>query len=365
MSFSRNNEHFLRQEFYSPLRGLAAAEKELKYVGQSKLEARRRIRLYYEGIKDNIQNKITFYQELLEIFGHLEKQFLVYSIYFDPDSDALLAELGPIVLQYLDLTGEPLQLLFEQQMIPHDGSSTKGFLKQYFTGTLDLFTGEWEEEDGTRNPVTNKLTAWIGNALTSEMISKSLLEQVIVNYTKLWNIYFLDPFDHSKGLILIHKLFEKYKLIDPKRFRIDLGQCLLDLNNTFSDLLPFVCNSPLTDVENGSFYIEDRKNVVPQNAKAYLARASDFHKRLEQDRVFFTDLGNYSWAQLFEEYCTASSATMVAFQKEAEMRQNAGKAPSAKEISEFINKLTALRSTGKIDQRAVEKIAHENYIFFI
>jgi hypothetical protein len=359
MSFSRNNEHFLRQEFYGRLRGLAGKEKELRYVASSKTEARRRMRLYFESIKNNIQSKITFYQELIEIFGPLEKEFLLYSIYLDQHSDTINDQLGRSVMQLLDLSDHPLRLFFEQKANLHDGSFTRGFLKQYFTGELELHPGEWEAEDGKNNPVTNKLIAWLIAAVTNDHITKEL-QPFLLNYTKLWNIYFIRTYNINKALILIHKFYELYRHLNPEGLRIDLNNLLTNLNNFIGMLLPDVFNSPLTDVYQPSEILTDGSHRNQSSTKAYLNKISEVQERLKMDAVFFEDLSGVIWSELLVRTCKTPLPARMAYLRESDKRTDAGKPPSFVELNMFLERI----SEEEDDPKVYEKVIAEHYLFF-
>lgn len=354
MSFIQHNENFLKFELYIPLRGLTGADRALKYQNSIRPEARRRIQAYFETVKNDISRRIAFYVELLEELGELEQRYLLYSIYFDPNSDQLITELGPIVLRHLDLTGEPLKRLFEQQIAPHDRSITKGFLKQYFTETIDLSSGEWEEEDGTRNPVTKKLAIWMVKAISANETTEGQLEGVVLNYTKLWNIYFTHPFDSNKAIILIHKLLEQYKPLDPQHIKFDVHRSFLRIHRFLNELLPLPADSPLTDIE---------ADVQP-NFRAYQNKRTELQNRLKSDAVFFQDLSSRRWPDILAETCIIALPGRKAYLAEIIKRRDAGRTPNFTEVSEFLKKIKTEDVQQEFDQKMADQIIAENYLFF-
>lgn len=361
MSFTRNNEHFLRLEFHIPLRGLVGTDREIKYAHQIRTEARRRITLYYESIKNDISKKTAFYEELLEIFGPLEKRWLLYSIFLDPHSDQIGLKVGRSVIQNLDMSKDSLRAFFEQKAPLHDQSFSKGFLKQYFTVTLDLSPGEWETEDGKNNPVTNKLITWLADKITKEPNTKEL-EQFILNYTKLWNVYFVRIYNINKALILVHKFYELYRNLEPKGLKVDLDDLLTFLNSFISELLPEVFNSPLTDVCEPSEILKDGSYRNQSSTKAYLNKNSEFRERITNNAIFFKDFGDTRWSDLFNQACAAPPSAQKAYLIEMEKRYASLKPPNFKDIDQFISMIPENKTP--LDGKMLDSIISTNYIFF-
>jgi hypothetical protein len=359
MSFSRNNENFLRFEFYIALKGLTGSDKELKYVGQIQKEARRRIRVYYEIVRYDVAKKTAMYQELLEIFAAVERKWLLYSIYLDPHSEQISVKIGGSAIQYLELTNDPFRAYFEQKVAQHDQSFTKGFLKQYFTATLDLSPGEWEAEDGKNNPVTNKLITWLTEQISQGASTKDL-EQFFLNYTKLWNIYFTRIYNIHKALILIHKFFESYRKLDPTKINVNFYAILSYLNTFIGDLLPKVFNSPLTDVRQPSDVLTDGSYRSQSSTKAYLIKIGEFQDRLKIDAVFFQDLSKVGWPSLMTLACVTPLPGKKAYFLEAAKRKDAGNPPNFSAVKEFLQ--SALEHD--IDISTYTQILSDNYIFF-
>ncbi|HTI58980.1 hypothetical protein [Mucilaginibacter sp.] len=365
MSFTRNNENFLKFGFDIPLRGHTGADRVLKYQKEVRTEARRRFREYYEAIRNDLSEKLLFYQELLSRFGTLEQQFLLYSIYFDTQSDNLISYLKTDVSEHLDLINEPLRRLFEHQIAPHDNSYTKGYLKQYFTETLDLSSGQWEEEDDTRNPITNELTKWLVDTISHEPPNEQKLEEVILNYTKLWNIYFTHPYNSTKALILIYKLTEQYKKIDAQKINVDLTSCFSNINRFLSELLPAPFYSPISDLENRSALRAAELNNLQSNSLVHLNKNIEFQNRLKQDSVFFQDLSKFIWPKLMIEACTTQLPARKAYLSEIEKRRNLGKPPNFSEINQFTTEIGHNNVQQSLDHKVLENIISDNYLFFV
>ncbi|MNK03964.1 hypothetical protein D3C87_218180 [compost metagenome] len=358
MSFTQNNKNFLKFEFHIPLRGLIGSEREMKYIEKIRPEARRRIRLHYDSVKYDISGKIILYKELLEIFGALEKQFLIYSIFLELDLEMINLKLEPSNLQCLELDNSGLSNYFQ----PNAASSIKGFLKQYFTETLDLSPNEWEEEDGTRNPVTNKLIVWMKDKITNDSETYKLRDFVL-NYTKLWNIYFCTPFDFTKALILLHKFQEMYGKLDPQNLKVDLKALLIDLNKFIKELLPDVYNSPLTDVSQTSEILKIVSNDSHSRAQSYFKKMSEFQETLTMNSLFFQDLGALTWPDLLLQASITPPPVQKAYLNEIKRRHIINDLPNFNEIDAFMKKLSKIETP--LNKESLESIATLNYLFFL
>lgn len=359
MSFSRNNENFLRFELYIPLKGLAGSERASKYDERIRTEARRRMRLYYENVKYDIPKKVAFYKDVLEIFGNLEKRWLLYSIYLDPHSDAISSQIGDSAIQYLELGNDPFRAFFEQKSPPHDGSFTKGFLKHYFTDKLELSPGDWKTEDGRNNPVTNKLINQLIIYITKGVANEEL-EIFLLNYTKLWNVYFTRTYNIYKGLVLIHKFYDLYRPLDPQSLKVDLKPLLERLNLSFAELLPEVFNSPLTDVHQPSEALRDGSFRSQANTKNYLTKIAEFQERLSMNTIFFQDLSTFDWSELMALACTTPLPAKNAYFIETYRRNNTGRPPTFSAINKFLQTSALL----EMDSSTYAQVLSENYIFF-
>lgn len=364
MSFITNNQNFLHFGFDIPLRGLTASDRALKYQKEIRPEARKRFREYYQTILNDIAGKLSFYRGVIERFGQLEQQFLLYSIYFDTDADHLIFHLSPDIISYFDLTAEPLRQLFENEIERHDNSIIKGYLKQYFFEILDLSPGQWEEEDNSRNPITNKLTQWLAAIITDELANEQNVEQLLINYTKLWNVYFTHPYNSTKALILIHKLFEQYKLRDPQKIKIDLLHCFSNINRFLNELLSPPFYSPLTDIENRSALSVVATYGLRLNDLVHVNKNNEFQRRLKQDCIFFQDLGKLAYSTLMIQACTNPDPARKAYLAEIRKRQATGKPPTFSEIEGFLTELDQNYNQEDIDQRALAAIISDNYLFF-
>ena len=361
MSFTQDNEHFLRY-FGSAMRGLPDEERKIKFEKEFRSDVRKRIKASYEKLGGSITDKGEFYGQLLTAFGAFEFEYLVLNIYFETEADELFNNLKPLFSQ---LSG--LQSFFDpvikQTAGTYNGSSIKAFLRTYFISTIDLSDTDWEMEDVSRNPFINRLANWLSHSVASDT-SPQTVEQVLLQYTKLWNIYFCAPYQYIKGLVLIHKFIEQYKKLDVKKIRIDLDRCIFNTRRIISELLPQAYHSPLTDTDNGSFYLADSLTPFPVTAKVYPKKNEEFHKVLSDDQAFFKDLKNESWISLIENFCSGPERSRFIYTDELQRRKGLGIVPRANEIGQFVSKKGTWNVGDPIISKMLGEVARDNYIFF-
>lgn len=362
MSFSSNNENFIKFGLEVPLKGLSEKERIVKYKNEIRIEARRRFKQHFDKIIDDVSQRAHFYEELLETFGFVDAEYIIYSIYFDSDADFLIEHLQPVLTKFIAPDHFLAHVLHRKASL-YNNSYIKGYLREFFMEVLDLNSSEWEEEDGTRNPVTYKLTAWLVKSLFSAETPTELLQEVILNYTKLWNIYFVDPYNTKKGVILLHKFIEQYKKLDSSLLTLNFHEILLGLNQKISELLPPIYNSPLTDVNSTSVFLAEQIGNISQSF-GYKNKSNEFLSILIQDTIFFDDLSNNIWLDLFVNRCLSKGSSKLAYQKEIDDRYLKGSAPSATEIKEIFEKVPELIANDSADLRTLYSILDQNYIYF-
>lgn len=358
MSFTQHNKNFLKFEFHIPLRGLIGTEKEMKYIEEIRPEARRRMRLYYQTVKYDISGKIAFYKELLEIFGALEKRFLLCSIFLESDLEIISPKLEVSNLQYFELDNTSLCNYFQTNA----SSTVRDFLRQYFTEALDLSPNEWEEEDDTRNPVINKLIIWMKDQIIKDSKDSELID-LVLNYTKLWNIYFCSPYNITKALILLHKFQEMYSKLNPQDVKIDLKTLLIDLNKSIEGILPDVYNSPLTDMAQSSEISKIDSHHSHSHTQLYLKKMNEFQEALTINSFFFQDLGSLTWSDLLLQASTAPPTIQTAYLNEIKRRHIINDVPKFNEIDRFLKKISNIETP--LSKDVLASVATSNYLFFL
>lgn len=368
MTFLRDNENFFKFGLGVGMKGLEGFEKKKSYSTHFQKDARRRVRAGYTKVNHNIDSKIEFYSEVLLALSSYDLEYILLSIYFDEHADQLITHFSETIRPLLNkevFRFGSLNSLFSGMVVPYDGSITKGFLKDFFINKIGLHTGEWEADGPNNNPVINKFNNYIISYITDENSGYQDIHEVLLNFSKLWDIYYGKPFNHFKALILIHKLSEQYNRINPADLKINFGNVILEMNSLLSEVIPPVIQSPLSDIANQGFYALEKENYLPDNIRNYLFKNIQFQKRLEDDNVFFNDLRNFSWITLIKEYCCSKGNASLVYKNEILKRKNLSMIPSVTEILEFGNFVS--QSPGVlVDKREfMKEIIFDNYIYFL
>lgn len=361
MSFSQDNEYFLRH-FGSAMKGLQNEERKMKFAKEFRSDIRSRIKVSYEKLGSSITDKYEFYNQLLTVFGEFEFEYLVLNIYFEREADELFKNMQP---QFFQLPGlySFIDPVIKQTTGTYNCSSIRTFLRTYFIDTIDLLESDWKMEDLSQNPFINRLADWLSHSVSSDT-SPQIIEQVLLQYTKLWNIFFCDPYQYGKGFVLFHKFSEQYLKLDVKRIGIDLNMCINNTRLILAELLPQVFHSPLTDIDNRSFFYADSLTPFAEKAKVYPVKNKEFHKLLSDDQVFFKDLKNERWISLIDSFCSSSVRSRFIYTDELQRRKGLGIIPGTNEIDEFVSKMGIWNAGNPINRKMLGEVARDNYIFF-
>jgi|GEM_PF-2610410 len=367
MTFITDNENFLKFGLGVSMKGLGDFEQKREYLVHFANDARKRVQAGYSKACDNVDTKIEFYTEVLKALSKYDLEYILLGIYFDEHSDQLLAHLSETIKLLLNkdvLRFGSLRSLFTETVSPYDGSIIKGFLKDFFIKKIELDLGEWEADGLNNNPVINKFNNYIISHITNKSSGYHEIQEVLLNFSKLWDIYYGKPFNNVKAIILIHKLSEQYNRINPTHLTINLGKVILDMNDLLNEIIPAVIQSPLSDIANKGFYKSHNKEDLSDSIRNYLSKNIQFQKRLEDDSVFFIDLGNFSWLRLINEYCNSNGNAALVYKNEILNRKDASMIPSALEISKFVDFVSNYTANGVDKREFIQKIIFENYIYY-
>jgi hypothetical protein len=367
MTFQKDNENFIKFGVWVGMKGLTEHEKLLKYSTTFKIESHKRIKTGYLKVSNDVEAKIEFYKEVLSVFGTYDLEYILLCIYFDKDADKLIDCLVDLVRPLLSkekLIWGSISSLFTEDIAFHNSSLTKGFLKSYFERTIKLEAGEWESEGISNNPVVNKLKDYIACYLIDEENGYGELTEVLLNFSKLWDIYYGRPFNTIKGIILVHKMSEQYNKINPAKLKVNFQKVVLNVNSLLTELTPIIAQSPLTDIDNDCFITSQGENPLSESVRNYLSKNVQFQKRLDDDSILFTDLSNITWTKLIEDWYLSSGNAEAAFINEIDKRRNSGLVPLAIEtfgLIDFLNK----QSISDIKKREfLQRVVFQNYIYY-
>lgn len=318
----------------------------------------------YGALDGSFNGKADLYDELLEHFGILDFEFLAWNMYYDEHASLLFSTLSNKIKQHCgeQLTGIFFDLLNDRFSV-HDNDLIKGFLKAYFTKLLPLEANEWENENLTRNPVIERIAKWSTACLVTEGKEEELL-QMILHFSKLWNIYYGKPYNCHKGLILYHKFFDSYNKILMPDLRTNIWECIENAARILDTVFVPVIHSPFTDIDNRSFYLQIEGRPLTSVEAKYIMRTGEFHQRMKSASVYFKNLESIPWLDLVEATMDSEGQMKEAYMIELNRRSQAGQAPTAAEIIRLVGYLGKDRKwlpTNYILATVIQK----NYIFFV
>ena len=368
MSFTELNYYFIRTEIQGKLGRLPLNERWTFYSSELRSQSLKRLREAYGGINE-FPNKLRFYREAIEALGTYEADFLVWSIYHEPEADVLITELDQelaLLVKNVDKrTSMLLQMMVQRELI-HDGSRLKGCLKTFFVSVVDVSESQWVLEDEKNNPVMNEFLSCLFAYLSSGAPDVVDIELLILHYNRLWMLYYAIPFSFPKGILLLDKLDKRYMEIDPLDFKVDLVAVLESVGNFSRSLLPSLADVPFIDL------IRSTKEMIRQSAaqskltESYWSRIGNLSAKLEMDRVYQRDLSKSSFVDLITRFAYSSERSGGAYLAELERRRNAMVVPSSVELLQ-VPQLVFIENSLQPEmlQLILSELIERNYVFFI
>lgn len=363
MRFQSANEFFLR-DLRSKCRSLTGSALLARYKNDFQMQAQVRMSRVYETLDESFSQKAAFYTELFEIFGHLDCNFILWNIYFEEHSSLLFHHLAPTIKRYCESLIDNFFLhLIHQDAPVSNNDLIINSLKTNFVRHLSSDEVEWEDGTSQRNPVTEHFAKWIAACIQSNC-DEDAVAQMILHYTKFWNIYYARPYSHSKGLILYHHFFKTYDQLSTESLKTNMANCIEMTIKELNKLFVPITHSPITDRNNQSFFhqLGDIALTTPQ--QKFLSRNIDFHRRMADSEVHFKDLKSVSWLDLVNVAIESQGDLKDAYLREHEKRIQSGRVPIAADILQFAEKVNKMADRPN-DNAALEKVIRDNYIFFL
>lgn len=362
MSFSIDNRYFIAS-LQRRLNPLAAPERATAYRNEFQSGMRNRIFTAHKQT-NSVQELTNLYRTLLTILNNDELDWILWSLFFEREAEAIIialsADFHSIGLNKLGQFVLGSQL-FLGELPLYDHNLLKGYLKDFFYRTLLLDDKDWEEKDSNRNPLDNLLEKHLVEVITADSSKKQELKLVILNYVKLWDIYYSLPFVPNKGSVLLHKLTKGYQKIDKLELKLNLFFILGEIEIFLADLLPRVPECPLigTNGEISSF-IQDQTTAI----NTYQIKKRAFFKILRDDQVHFQDLSLMSISQMMVACTTAEKPTLKAYFKAIDERTTQGQLPLSSELNDISNHFHKKEITNPEVKALFKQIIRDNYIFF-
>jgi hypothetical protein len=364
MGFLSDNQHFIRIKLGSEMKGLSSLNKELKYVTELQLETRERLKKSFSYCLGNLDKKLAFYDEVLEILGAYEADYILLSIYFDTSTDE--------IINFIIRKGHNFQfsnkalikslfLSFNTDSSKDNESRTQGFLRNFFSKCFGL-KNDILNLDDMISP--DRVVNYIFNSINDKQKEQELVE-FFVHFNKFWSIYYDKPYN-TKSILLTYKIDQYYQQLNPTNPKFNLLGSLKSADNVTKALLPPSPCSPfnqLVDISlNPNIYNAASENKLQNKLTSTLLNINNY---LEADNIFFTDLSAYSIEDLFIGFTQCSFRGHKAYIREFERRKDLNILPSIFNLIQFssIKQRCAFEESPEA-QDLYFNILKTNYLFF-
>lgn len=289
MSFIERNQYFFRNELQSKTKGLSQSERERFYKKELQLETRKRLKEYFRENLD-ATSKVKDFDHVLTLLKDLEFEYILLSMYFDKDSDALFRNLGKVLSE---CTPNNFVDTFKLTSLYNNSSSRQQasvdyFLKPFFLQYFDVSEKEWLNKD-INYDLIKKANAWLGISIrtnkTVEYITLGL-----IHYTKLWSLYFSNPYQYDKGIMLLNEILILLKGTSESE-RVLFKRVLLGLSSILNNL---ACQVPATPF----FDLRDREIMKP----GYIKKLDDVVRLLDDKGSIHQVSSGPTYKELITQY---------------------------------------------------------------
>lgn len=240
MSFISDNQNFIRIKLQSDLRGKSLEERREIYI---RLQADTRSRIASShGKALLLSDRIRSYKELFEVLGEFEFDYLLLSIFFDPDCEKIILEVGSHIIKfkpngYIDKYSLLSMVTFNMANFSKGGM--KLYLVSFFREVFKNPTLEIDSREARRNDLVTTFTQWLEENIKASQNEKET-HSTLIHFCKAWQILHSKPFDQIKGVVLLHGIITAIKKMSKeeveKLFK-NLNMCKEVLQDT---LVPVV-----------------------------------------------------------------------------------------------------------------------------
>lgn len=351
--FYSENQYFLKK-LNADVRGFSLFDRIKNYQIQFKKDTRERLRNHFNKLENRWQKK-EFYLEAMELLSEFEFHYLLLSIYFDEDAEYLLSELTPVLTRSI-----PPNYVDRYSLVNllnnHSEKNNKieAFLESLFRKTIDLLEINPKGRNEYSNPEVNQLSSWLFRTLKQENLQGEVA-MILIHFNKFWQIHFNNPFNYTKGIVLLTKVENYISQISLIEIKVNLPQVIEQLKIETTELLPNTIPSPIFDSR-------DMAHIRDQHASTgYLKKLDDFTHVLNRVSLVFLDLTKKGLIDLFETSCSADDTFKSILSAEIHSRTKRGVLLTDEEIHYFSSKQIAKMKYSNND--VYQTIIRVNYIF--
>jgi len=313
MSFFNSSPNFITQRLMVDFKGLNQEQSITKYE-ELKVKTREKLREYYPKAED----KIAFYQEVIELLGARDGAYILLNLFFESDVDSIIVKLKQTnninSIKCLDTNSLSCKLFSEINKTPN--FKILPFLKEYFTDLIDLSEADWKNENQNYHPLVTALAKWLIQNIeckTYELVLGILL------FEKIWNDFFSDPFNTQKALSFVNMLIEETK----KSSSVSLHQYFDEAKMIVSELF----------VDRPYSMLIDGTNFKGELSQGYQKRRLEFEELLNTSRSKDKSFLLWSYQRIFEAFDGMNPPDKEKAIKDISLKIDSGEIPNEVELS--------------------------------
>lgn len=354
-SFTEDNHYFIRN-FSSQVKGFTIHDRFVNYNNKLKKETRERLLKHYKKLESRFQKK-EFYSEALDLLKEFEFEYLILSIYFDEDAEYLLKELSSKLQTPVPNYIDKYQLLELVENLSLTQFSLKSFHVKYFRKTIALDIPTEPSKNNTINPESTTISKWL--SVTLQQTNREIeIMQILLHFHRYWQLNFCEPFNYTKGIVILEKVNGSLKQIKPDQLKTNPFTALIELKRLLQEILPTTIPCPFSDnVDNAKTRDQNVKN-------GYLIKINEFNNILEQFALYFHDFSTIGLREIVEKYCTSSEGLKSILMPNILERFKQGLLPTNEEVAWIRDiRLAPMIIKDKMNLELYQQITKHNYIF--
>jgi hypothetical protein len=282
MSFFNSSPNFITQRLKVDFKGLNPEQSIAKYE-ELKVKTREKLREYYPKAED----KVAFYQEVIELLGTRDGDYILLNLFFETDVDTIVRKLKENNIlnsvKCRDIDSLSHKLLSE--INKNSNFQIVPFLKEHFTSLIDLSETDWTNENQNVHPLVRAFAKWLTDNLSH---GKNEFVLGIFLFDKIWNIFFTNPFNNQKALVFITVLIEETK----KSSSVSIHQYFDEVKTIASEL--FIDRPYSILVDGIDFKIE--------LSQGYQKKRLEFEKFLDDSRSKDKSFLSLPYQEIFKAF---------------------------------------------------------------
>lgn len=307
MSFFNSSPNFITQRLMVDFKGLNPEQSITKYE-ELKVKTREKLRVYYPKAED----KVAFYQEIIELLGTRDGDYILLNLFFESDIDTIVTKLkeNNIINSVKCRDTDSLSHKLLSEINKNSNFQIVPFLKGHFTNLIDLSETDWTNENQNVHPLVRAFAKWLTDNLsrgTNEFVLGIFL------FDKIWNIFFTNPFNNQKALVFINVMIEETK----KSSSVSIHQYFDEVQTIASEL--FIGRPYSILIDGIDFKIE--------LSQGYQKKRLEFEELLDYSRSKDKSFLSWSYQEIFRAFSGLNDPDREKAIKDIKFKIDSGEVP--------------------------------------